>query len=542
MVDASVVWDQAFSRLSTTEETKSQMARAWLNYLVPVSLDDRQMVFAVKHLQAKQWIEKRYLPYIKEVVTEIVEGAREISLVIDESLGQSISALNAAGSVAGNTTSTFPAVSTADAHPLTTPAPSISPSLTSSHYSTSPLQATTLSDHHGPAVPPSPRVETPPSSSPHSESPPLGSGLRTVFAPDNQAQSSLSVEPHSRLTFSNYVVGPSNVMPFSSSQRVAETPGLYFNPLFIYGKSGLGKTHLLRSIENYINAYLIDKRVVYAPITEFVNDFTNAMAGDRDLTSFKKKYHTCDVLLIDDVQALEGKGGTTDALFEIFNMFIENKKQIVLSADRSPVEINIDERFTSRFAQGLPAEIHPPNYEMKTAILKNYKRYCCSFLNVPEVDFEDEAMQKIVELSGSNIRELEGAVNKLIAHSSSGLNKENPAPVTYEDVENILGSAFFHQYTRRVNFDMVVRAVESYFKVSRAELLSEKRSKNISHPRQVAMYLIRRYTDMSYPEIGDGFNKDHTTVMYADKNIQAKMVEEVSVKIEVEKIAEILTS
>jgi chromosomal replication initiator protein len=179
---------------------------------------------------------------------------------------------------------------------------------------------------------------------------------------------------------------------------------------------------------------------------------------------------------------------------------------------------------------------------MKTAILKNYKRYYCNFLNIPEIKFSDEAVQKIVELSGSNIRELEGAIINLIGYASFRPESDRYSLITIKDVEDVLGSSFFHKNTRRIDSDMVIRAVESYFKVSKAELVSEKRSKNISHPRQVAMYLIRRYTDMSYPEIGINFNKDHTTVMYADKNIQSKMVGEVSVKNEVERIAELLTT
>jgi chromosomal replication initiator protein len=397
-------------------------------------------------------------------------------------------------------------------------------------------------DHPVTQAPVLPSSEVTPLTPVYTESPGHGSALSSVFAPDNQTQSSLGAELYSRFNFSNYVMGESNEFAYKAALRVAEAPGLYFNPLFIYGRSGLGKTHLLLSIKNYINTYLLDKRVVYAPITEFINDFTNALAENRDLTNFKRKYHTCDVLLIDDVQNLEGKTGTTDALFEIFNMFIESRKQIVLSADRSPVDINIDERFTSRFAQGITADIQPPNYEMKTAILKKYKSYYCNFLNIPEVEFPDEVIQKIVELSGSNIRELEGAVSNLIVYVSYKPDGETITPLTYGDVESVLGNSFFHKNTRRVDFDMVIKAVESYFKISRDELRSEKRSKNISHPRQVAMYLIRRYTDMSYPEIGDVFKKDHTSVIYAVKNIQSKMVEEASVKTEVERIAEILTS
>jgi chromosomal replication initiator protein len=512
----ATVWEQSLKLLSNREETRSPLAKVYLNYLVPVSLDERQLTFAVRLLQAKMWIEERYLSYIGESVAAVLESPRAIVLVVDETIDQAL-ARTGTGLTPLAPSDVLPAASLTASFPAVLSAP---------------LQA---------AVPASlPLSSSVPGAM--AESSTLGIGLSSVFAPDAQTPPMGMVEPDSRFNFSNYVMGNSNEFAYKASFRVAEAPGLYFNPLFIYGRSGLGKTHLLLSIRNYINTYLLDKRVVYVPTTEFVNDFTNAMAGDRDLTSFKLKYHTCDVLLIDDVQKLEGKEGTTDALFEIFNMFIESKKQIVLSADRSPVEINLDERFTSRFAQGITADIQPPNYEMKIAILKNYKRYYCNFLNMQEIVFTDEAIQRIVELSGSNIRELEGAVSNLIVSVSCRLDSQRLMPVSCDDVESVLGNSFFHIHTRRVDMDMVMRAVESYFKVSHTELLSEKRSKNISHPRQIAMYLIRRFTDMSYPEIGDSFNKDHSTVIYADRNIQAKMVEEVSVKVEVERIAELLTS
>jgi chromosomal replication initiator protein len=532
--EITVAWPQALELLSNIKETRSPLAKTYLDYLVPVSLDDHQIVFAVRLVQAKNWIEERYLPYIKETVSTVLGSSREVFLVVDGALPVPGTATPAAPPA--------PEQAPAAASPSMHVAPPLTAQPAAAYQPLSVLPDQPISQPPLAQVPATTLAETPPVAHLYPEGSGATSALSSVFAPDSQVQVAPGTEPHSRFNFSNYVMGDSNEFAYKASLRVAEAPGLYFNPLFIYGRSGLGKTHLLLSIKNYINTYLLDKRVVYAPITEFVNDFTNAMAGDRDLTSFKRKYHTCDVLLIDDVQNLEGKEGTTDALFEIFNIFIESRKQIVLSADRSPVDINIDERFTSRFAQGITADIQPPNYEMKAAILKKYKSYYCNFLSIPEVEFSDEAIQKIVELSGSNIRELEGAVSNLIVYVSYRPDKETLAPITYSDVESVLGSSFFHKPTRRVDFDMVIKAVETYFNISRAELISEKRSKNISHPRQIAMYLIRRYTDMSYPEIGDGFNKDHSTVIYADKNIQSKMVEEVGVKVEVERIAEILTA
>lgn len=542
-ISVDEIWEQSRQILTNLEDTKSPLAQAYFEYLVPVSLNEDQLIFSVSLLQAKKWIEDRYLPFIKDAVTAVTGTPLTITLIIDESASLKKGASERTSTPSQGTTSS-------QASMVTPSQTSFSPSSTAAQpavsVATIPLQSTqqfasitadaSLSSSSGVAT----AVATAP---PVVQTEAAGSsGLTSVFAPDEETQSPPVVESGSRFTFSNYVIGDSNRFAYNASLGVAERPGLYVNPLFIYGKSGLGKTHLLLSIKDYINTCIPDKRVVYAPTTEFVNDFTNAMAGVNDLTSFKRKYNTCDVLLIDDVQSLEGKEGTTNALFEIFNLFIDQKKQIVLSADRSPEEINLDERFTSRFKQGVTVDVQPPNPEMKAAILKNFKRYYCNHLNIPEVEFSDEATYKIADLSGSNIRELEGAVSNLILYMSCRSDGQKPSPITEEDVENILGKSFFNKNTRRVDFNMVMNAVESFYNISHAELLSEKRSKNISHPRQVAMYLVRRYTDMSYPEIGSSFNKDHTTVMYADRNIQSKMVEEAGVKSEVDRIVDMLTS
>ncbi len=520
-IDSTAVWEQSLQLLLTMEETKSPMAQVYLSYLVPKTLDEHQFSFSIRLSQAKQWIEERYLSLIEEAISTVVNSPRKVLLILDES---SFKQLSPSSPAPAGVDIAQPAVSVAQpitqpiAQPFSQPAvqTTVSPVMQPSASPLDTLPPVSLSsDSLIPGSTPH-TVNAVPHTSLH-EPVGMGTGLSSVFAPDTLNQTVTSADPESRFNFSNYVMGDSNEFAYKASLRVAESPGIYFNPLFIYGKSGLGKTHLLLSIRNYIRTYLPEKRVVYAPTTEFVNDFTNAVARDRDLTSFKRIYHTCDVLLIDDVQNLEGKEGTTDALFEIFNIFINSRKQIVLSADRSPIEINLDERFTSRFAQGITADIQPPNYEMKTAILKNCIRYHCGFLNIQEVPFSDDAIQKIVELSGSNIRELDGAVSNLIAYVSFRPDSQKNTPITYNDVETVLGKTFFHKNTRNVDISMIMRAVESYFNVSHTELISDKRSKNISHPRQVAMYLIRRYTDMSYPEIGVNFNKDHTTVMYADK-------------------------
>ena len=489
------------------------MAQAYLNYLVPVSVENGVFVFAIRLKAAKNWIEERYLSCIREAVSAVLGSPHGVLIELDDTLVKQTPSHQVRTSAEENS----PASPSLGQHSQTT-----------TSYQQEGPSTINASAHNSSLVQNNPN-STQTFSLDQSVSKPLGgsssdiasmgTGLESVFALDDNNQSAAAVEKNSRYTFSNYVKGESNMLAFNTSLGVAEHPGQLYNPLFIHGKSGLGKTHLLLAIKNYINKYSPESRVVYAPTSELVSDFTNAMTGGHSIDKFKDKYHFCDILLLDDVQTLEGKVETSNALFEIFNMFTGRGKQIVLSADRSPMEINLDERFTSRFSQGIKADIQPPNYEMKLAIINNYKSYCCNNLNIAEVAFSDEAIQKIIELSGSNIRELEGAVINLIVSSQSRSGGNILSPVTVDDVSSTLGNSFFHKNTHRIDCDMVIKAVESFFSVSREELFSEKRSKNISHPRQVAMYLIRRHTDMSYPEIGDSFNKDHTTAMYADRNI-----------------------
>ncbi|MDR3136475.1 MAG: chromosomal replication initiator protein DnaA [Coriobacteriales bacterium] len=595
--EVNAFWEEVKELLARREETSSPMALAFLTYLVPKSLDDRRMMFTTRLEHAKDWVEGRYMQYIRDAIVILLGSERDVVIIVDENAGMGGSgpvvgvggsagnapvfsvATPVGGKLVGtpvvvdrpNASEVYMPVSTGvslgslvgGSSPMdsvmepmgvraqvgrgaSVPDSAGLPGLMSQSEHATPVrfydaQPLRQNNEQGELVTRAARGVASPSAVMDTTAPAAGSGIAAVFSPD--LTYAPSPDPNQGLkTFSNYVVGPSNEYAYSAAMRVAESPGQYFNPLFIYGRSGLGKTHLLLAIKNYVSMYHPKKRVVYAPTSEFVNDFTGAMAGDRDLTSFKRKYHICDILLLDDVQHLEGKEGTSDALFEIFNMFIDHRKQIVLSADRSPGEINLDERFTSRFAGGVTVDIQPPNYEMKAAIFMNYKKYFCNHINVLDIDIPDEVVQHVIGLSGSNIRELEGAVSSIVGNIAFRPIEQRNIPITIEEVESIVGKVFFHKDTRRIDIRTIQQAVEAYYKVSHEDLLSEKRSKNISHPRQVAMYLSRRLTPKSFPEIGKSFgNKDHTTAMYACKNIQAKLLSDMAVKTEVERIAEMIT-
>ena len=324
-------------------------------------------------------------------------------------------------------------------------------------------------------------------------------------------------------TFDSFIVGDSNRYAYSTALGVAKSPGNIYNPLFIYGESGLGKTHLLVAIENYIKAHHPYLKTTYAQTSDFVKDFTLMIHDEDKRREFEKKYHNVDVILLDDVQYLEGKIETTGEVFQILNRFTTQNKQIVLSADRAPYKIAIDERYTSRFASGPTIDIQAPSFEMKYAIFENYFDYCCH--KIDRIELKDlltrEIIDRIIELSSNNIRELNGATASLVAYLSIRQNKFDP--LTIDEVEKRILGVFMKGEEKRIDIISIQKEVEVFYKISHNDLVSKKRSQGISYPRQIAMYLARNLTSESFPDIGKAFGgKDHTSVMYACNNIEQK--------------------
>ena len=484
--EAQGLWERVCVDLANRQETNNPMAGAYLSYLVPQDLDDTMLTVATRLTFAKQWIESRYLSFIDEAIVRTLGSKRRIQIIVSNDSQtippqkQSVDSF-AADSFAAAISTAMPSVTAALSTPMDTPI---------------------------------------------------------------EQEKQLEHNEHGKKTFETYVVGASNDFAFSAAQGVAEMPGLRFNPLFIYGRSGLGKTHLLLAIKEYINRYHTGRKVVFAQTSEFVNDFTSAMASiNKDLTDFRIKYHMCEVLLLDDVQYLEGKESTTNALFDIFNLFIAHRKQIVLSADRAPNELNLDERFASRFAQGLTAGIQPPSFEMKMAIFNNLVKYYCRQFGVENIIIPQEVADHIIELSSSNIRELEGATSTVVGYITHQRNGHRRSDITVEEAEQIVGKVFLHNGTKQIDVRSIQKEVEAYFNITHADMIGARRSKNISYPRQVAMYLSRRLTTKSFPEIGKLFGgKDHTSVLYAYRNIEQKVMEDINRKIEIERLAEMIMS
>lgn len=330
--------------------------------------------------------------------------------------------------------------------------------------------------------------------------------------PDSSAPTQDTVDRFGPKTFDNFVVGESNSFARNAAMAVAEQPGLKYNPLFLWGGAGLGKTHLLMAIGNYVSQSFPHKKVIYVTSEQFTNDFVNSMAS-KSHDSFRQKYRSVDVLLIDDVQFLENKQGIQDQFFNTFNDLHSRGKAIVLASDRPPKDINMDDRYRSRFAWGLQADIQPPNYETRLAILRQ-------FISTQRIPFADEALAYVAARSTPNIREMEGAITRIVAYgelSHKDFIDEKLAELVTKDL-------FPDNVSRPISIKQIQREVCRYYTISLEEMVGNKRSQSIVFPRQVAMYLARELTDLSLPKIGAEFGgRDHTTVMHATAKIQKLM-------------------
>ncbi len=312
-------------------------------------------------------------------------------------------------------------------------------------------------------------------------------------------------------TFDNFVIGPSNRFACAASLAVAEAPAKAYNPLFIYGQVGLGKTHLIQSITHKIQELNPQLSVCYMSSEKFTNELIDAIRH-KSTTEFRKKYRNIDVLLIDDIQFIAGKESTQEEFFHTFNNLHDNRKQIIITSDRPPNEIaKLEERLRSRFAWGLITDIQPPDFETRVAILK--KKMENESVNIP-----DEVVLFIAEQIKTNIRELEGALIRVAAYS---MLEDNPVTL---DMAKIILKDMVKASAKTISVEMVQKTVAEFYNLSVSDLQGKKRLKNIVTARQVAMYLSRQLTHMSLPEVGNAFGgKDHTTVLHSCKKVEAEL-------------------
>jgi chromosomal replication initiator protein len=317
-----------------------------------------------------------------------------------------------------------------------------------------------------------------------------------------------------KYVFDTFVIGSSNRFAHAAAVAVAEAPAKAYNPLFIYGDSGLGKTHLLHAIGHYARRLYSGIRVRYVNSEEFTNDFINSIRDDEG-TSFKTTYRNVDVLLIDDIQFLAGKDRTLEEFFHTFNALHNNNKQVVITSDQPPKLLaGFEDRMKSRFEWGLLTDIQPPELETRIAILR--KKALSEGLSAP-----DDALEYIASKISSNIRELEGALIRVTAFAS--LNRQ---PVDVALAEMVLKDLITDDGAQEITSGQILTQTADYFKLSMEELCSKSRTRTLVTARQIAMYLCRELTDMSLPKIGQELGgRDHTTVIHADRKIRELMAE-----------------
>jgi chromosomal replication initiator protein len=330
---------------------------------------------------------------------------------------------------------------------------------------------------------------------------------------NNDPTATAGTSLNSRYTFDTFVIGASNRFAHAAALAIAEAPARAYNPLFIWGESGLGKTHLLHAAGNYAQRLFPGMRVKYVSTEEFTNDFINSLRDDRKV-AFKRSYRDVDVLLVDDIQFIEGKEGIQEEFFHTFNTLHNANKQIVISSDRPPKQLaTLEDRLRTRFEWGLITDVQPPELETRIAILR--KKAQMEHLAVP-----DDVLELIASSIERNIRELEGALIRVTAFAS--LNK---TLIDKALAEIVLRDLIADAGTMQISAATIMAATAEYFDTTVEELRGPGKTRALAQSRQIAMYLCRELTDLSLPKIGQAFGRDHTTVMYAERKVRGEMAE-----------------
>jgi chromosomal replication initiator protein len=331
-----------------------------------------------------------------------------------------------------------------------------------------------------------------------------------------------------KFTFDNFIVGKPNELAYAAAQRVAESEVVSFNPLFLYGGVGLGKTHLMHAVAWSIKKRSPKKNVVYLTAEKFMYQFIKALRF-KNIISFKEQFRSVDVLMIDDVQFIIGKDNTQEEFFHTFNTLVDKKRQIIISADKSPADLEgLEDRLKSRLGWGLVADIHPLTYELRLGILQSKSEQ-------KNIKLSREVLEFLANKITNNVREMEGALNRLAVHASIQQNT-----ITIEMVKDVLKD-LLRTNSRKITIDEIQKKVTEHYNIRLSDMHSPRRSRSIARPRQVAMYLAKSITTRSLPEIGRKFGgRDHTTVIHAIKTIEEIMVNDPSLAEDIELLTRIL--
>lgn len=430
------------------ESTSENVFNAWIKPLIPLEITDTYLKVGAKNNFTKKWLEETY--------TSIIEGM--LASITDTNLKFIIENLD----------------------------------LKTETTISEPSPTKTLEE----LIPPT--VNNTPSKSDFSQS--------DLF--DEDFKSNLNP----KYIFENFVIGNSNRFAYAAAQAVAQNPAKAYNPLFIYGGVGLGKTHLMHAIGNQIRTENPKAKILYISSEKFTNEIINSIQN-KNTDAFRKKYRYIDCLIIDDIQFLKNKEMTQEEFFHTFNTLYEANKQIIISSDRLPREIEtLEDRLRSRFESGLLADIQPPDLETRIAILR--KKAESENILIPH-----EVISLVASSIDTNIREIEGAYTKIVAYASL-----MGSPISLDLAKKILDAMGTNTKSRQITFEDIVQVTADYFKIKKEEFFTKKRTQNIAYPRQIGMYLCRELADLSYPRIGELFGgRDHTTVIHAYEKIAKKI-------------------
>jgi len=530
--DPDALWRSSLAQV--LPDVTSPVQRRWLEATHPVGFSDGTLVIASPHGFARDWLERNWGGQLRTSLSEIAGTTIALLVTVQTNPDPDISEHDPAVLV-GHATAARNEV--AAAHPSSPMQGGHSAILDEvnrgaldefdalaalDHLDENPLYDTPLQAPGRPAGPTVARVD-------HGRAP------RSTGRGSEQRIRNADIEPDTRLnprySFDDFVIGASNRFAHAAANAVAEQPAKSYNPLFVYGGAGLGKTHLLHAIGHYVRKLYPRLNVRYVTTEQFTNEFINAIRDD-STTAFQRLYRMTDVLLVDDVQFLQSKERTQEEFFHTFNALHNAEKQIVLSSDRPPKQIGqLEERLRSRFEWGLITDIQPPDLETRIAILR--KKAESDHLGV-----SDAVLEVIATKVASNIRELEGALIRVSAFASL-----QQLPADIEMAEFVLKDLFPDGRDRIIAVQEIIEEVAQYFSISPEELCSASRSRQLVNARQIAMYLTRELTDLSLPRIGRAFgNRDHSTVMHATQKIAGLMTERRATYDQVQELTNRVTS
>jgi chromosomal replication initiator protein len=520
VADPAALWRDALALVLPGVD--SPMQRRWLAGTDPVGYDAGTLVIASPHAFARDWLERAVGDALRDALAEVAGGPIALMITVRTSPSGDDLAAEQTADAAGDLDELVAHARAARAEVMAGALAEHDP-LAALDHRTNPLydvlpdgpDDAAAGPLEAPGRPAGPTVA-------HPEPPPAR--LRTE-----------DLEPDTRLnprySFDDFVIGSSNRFAHAAAVAVSEQPAKSYNPLFVYGGAGLGKTHLLHAIGHYVRKLYPRLRVRYVTTEQFTNEFINAIRDDR-IGTFQRTYRMTDVLLVDDVQFLQSKERTQEEFFHTFNALHNAEKQIVLSSDRPPKAIAaLEERLRSRFEWGLMTDIQPPDLETRIAILR--KKAESDRLGVPH-----EVLEVIATRVASNIRELEGALIRVSAFAS--LQRK---PADTQMAEYVLKDLFPDGRDRIISVQDIIDEVAAYYSLTATELCSASRSRQLVNARQIAMYLTRELTDLSLPRIGRAFgNRDHSTVMHATQKIAGLMTERRAVYDQVQELTNRITS